>query len=171
MFASSILFLSSYLPLLLMLAFRFEGTVARGTVLLIILVIVILAFVVFEISRSIEGEQCKVERAESLGPEIAGYIPGYLLPFVSVTRPALEDFVLYAIFFSVTWFIYIRSDLIQINPVLYVIGFRVYKVETDRFDGYVISRSAIEKGSIIECREFANSQDVRIDWLGDLQPL
>ena len=61
---------------------------------------------------------------------MAAYLATYLLPFVTLSEPSDRDVVSYLLFLLVAALIYVQSDLLQINPVLYLFRRRVVKVTT-----------------------------------------
>ena len=147
------LFLCSYAPLFLILAIRFTehwlellcgGLFALG---LAGGLAVVLRY------RGVSGRSWTATRVEDRGAEVAGYLASYILPFVVVAEPSWRDLVGYAIFFLVAGTIYIRSGMLQINPTLYLFGWRVLAVSLgDRWTGYALARSSLAPGDSIEVR-------------------
>lgn len=142
------LFLSSYAPLLLILAIRFSrpwlqivcGALALGGFAVALLVI--------RRYRSLVPQEWVVQRVDERGGEVAGYLASYLLPFVSVPEPGWRDLAAYVVFLLVAAVIYIRSSMIQVNPTLYLLGWRLSAVSIgDAWNGYLLSRHAIAAGA------------------------
>jgi hypothetical protein len=135
------LFISSYAILFLILAIRFEqpwlvwtcaGVSVLGTLTLLLFL---------RAARKIAPDPIRIEYVSDRGAEVAGYIASYLLPFVTVAEPSGRDLAAYALFFLVVGIVYVRSDMIQINPLLYVLRYRVAAVRTsDQWTGYLISK-------------------------------
>lgn len=119
------LFLCSYAPLFLILAIRFTThwvEILCGSLFALGLaggLAVVLRY------RGVSGRNWTATRAEDRGTEVAGYLASYILPFVVAPEPGWRDLVGYAIFFIVAATIYIRSGMLQINPTLYLFGWRV----------------------------------------------
>jgi hypothetical protein len=65
---------------------------------------------------------------EDVGDQATTYLVTYLLPFVAIAQPGLREVVGYALFFLVGALIFVRSDMVQVNPTLYVLGWRIVKV-------------------------------------------
>lgn len=98
-----------------------------------------------------EPQDYKVEEVRDSGPEVAGYLATYLLPFVTVADPSLRDLLGYALFLVVSAVVYVRSEMVQINPALYLIGRRVMSVRTGAGKWvYLITRREPEAGTSIE---------------------
>jgi hypothetical protein len=85
------------------------------------------------------GQRRKGEHTVSLaairdrGGDVSGYLATYLLPFISGPPASWQKILVYLAYFVVALIVYIRSDLVLINPTLYVLGWRV--VEGKRSGG------------------------------------
>jgi hypothetical protein len=145
------LFLCSYAPLFAILAIRFRNTwlaLACG------------AFAALGVSagasvlwryRSVTAASLTMRRIEDRGGEVAGYLATYLLPFVTVTEPGWRDVLGYALFLVIIAVVYVRSGLVQINPTLYLFGWRLFAVDIgDGWSGYLLSRRPIGRGEQVE---------------------
>jgi len=85
------------------------------------------------------------------GSEVAGYLATYLLPFLTVAEPNTRDVIAYILFLLVTGLIYVRSEMTQINPTLYLLSRRVVRVTTTAgWSGYVITRTHPEPNQPIK---------------------
>lgn len=137
------LFLGSYTLLFVLLAIRFTTTwleiacwvlaaVGLGNML----------WIVYVVARRTAAEPVRVATVTDAGADIAGYLATYLLPFLTVAEPSGGDVTAYAIFLAVTGLVYVRSEMTQVNPTLYIMGRRVVHITTDRgWDGHVVVRS------------------------------
>jgi hypothetical protein len=145
------LFLGSYVLLFLLLALRFTTTwlvVSCGVLFVVGLADMI--WIVFHVSGKTGPEPVTVRDVSDTGPEVAGYLATYLLPFLTVAEPTGRDVAAYVIFLVVTGLIYVRSEMTQINPTLYILGRKVTKITTSGgWSGYVIARTSIEPGDVI----------------------
>jgi hypothetical protein len=148
-----LLFLCSYAPLFLILAIRFTEhwlEALCGGLFLLGLgggLAVILRY------RAVSGRSWTATRVEDRGAEVAGYLASYILPFVVVPEPGWRDLVGYAIFFVVAATIYIRSGMLQINPTLYLFGWRVFAVSLgESWTGYALARSSLGHGDTVHVR-------------------
>jgi hypothetical protein len=84
------------------------------------------------------------------GSQVAGYLATYLLPLLVVPTPSLDDLVAYSLFLIVAGLVYVRSEMVEINPTLYVLGFRVLRVvSVEGFVGYAIVRSGLRAGDTL----------------------
>jgi hypothetical protein len=135
------LFLSSYAPLFVILAIRFQGTALRAVCAGLALIgFAYLAVVLWVIPRTTQQRAYSVDAVKDASGEVAGYRATYLVPFVTVASPSAADLVGYCIFAVVVLVIFMRSDLAQINPALYLLGRRVASITAGRRTYYLVCR-------------------------------
>jgi hypothetical protein len=137
----TLLFLSSYAPLFAILAIRFEATALRAVCASLAGVgIAYLAVVLWVTPRASQQRTYRLDTVKDASGEVAGYLATYVVPFVTVASPSTADVVGYCIFAVVALVIFVRSDLAQINPALYLLGRRVVSITTGRRNYYVVCR-------------------------------
>ena len=135
------LFLSSYAPLFLILAIRFRGQELKVACAAVALLGVTAGLWVISSERAKAPAAFQVIKVEDRGSEVAGYLASYLLPFVALAEPALPEVLAYAIFLAVAATVYVQSEMIQINPIFYVLGRRVVRVTTEGdWQAYLITK-------------------------------
>lgn len=138
------LFVGSYALLFLLLAIRFTTpwlVVVCGIVALI--GFADMARIVFVVSRRTSSDPVRIARVRDSGAEVSGYLATYLLPFLTVEDPGWRDLTAYAVFIGVLGLVYVRSEMTQINPTLYLFGRRVVHVVTEGgWNGHVVTRAA-----------------------------
>ena len=106
--------------------------------------------IVFVISRRTAGDPVRVAEVEDAGAEVAGYIATYLLPFLTVAEPSPRDLVAYALFLLVIGVVYVRSEMTQINPTLYLLGYTVARVTTDQgWSGHFVTPRRVVVGQAV----------------------
>jgi hypothetical protein len=147
------LFLCSFAPLFLILAVRFTDhwlQAVCGALFLLGLgggLAVVLRY------RGVSGRSWTVTRVEDRGADVAGYLASYILPFVVLPEPSWRDLVGYLIFLIVAATIYIRSGMLQINPTLYLLGWRIFAVSIgETWSGYALARGPLAQGDIVQVR-------------------
>jgi len=102
----------------------------------------------------LEPQPYQVDAVVDRGPEVAGYVATYLLPFLTVAQPSGRDLLAYSAFLIVSGIIYVRSSMLAVNPLLYVLGFRVVSVtNTTGLDAFLICRVRPVVGTIIRAAE------------------
>jgi hypothetical protein len=148
-----LLFLCSFAPLFLILAIRFRSPWLEAVCGGLFLIGLGGGLAVVWRYDRVSGRSWTATRVEDRGAEVAGYVASYILPFVVIPEPGWRDLVGYAIFLVVAATIYIRSGMLQINPTLYLLGWRVFSVAvSDQWSGYAITRHALAPGDTVDVR-------------------
>lgn len=163
------LFLSSFAPLFLLLAIRHWSTPSIAIGLLVIALVfgpVGLALVEW-FGRTVDDTYV-VDRVESRAESLTGYLTGYLFPFL-----VLDFSDIYAVAATVGFglmlaVLYVQGNLLYLNPVLMLRGWRVWTIEAHRLDSaakekrliVIVRNGALERGDHIGTSTFAG--DVRI---------
>lgn len=93
-----------------------------------------------------------VGEVDDQGGNAAGYLATYLLPFIGVSPSTWRDWSGYVIYFVLVATIYIRTDLVLVNPTLYFFNYRV--VSANRYENESGERGNLSNRSrvIIVCR-------------------
>jgi peptidoglycan/LPS O-acetylase OafA/YrhL len=144
------LFISSYVPLFVILAIRFRDLELEVACILAAALGATSLVLLLWKARRIQPDPHRIETVADRGAEVAGYLATYLLPFVTVTEPSARDIAAYVAFLAVVGIVYVQSDMVQINPLLYLFGYRVSAVTTgDGWSGVLISRSQPRRGSAV----------------------
>lgn len=134
------LFLSSYSPLFAILALRFQRPpLVLGCWTLAALGLGAAAWVLAA-ERSKAPGSFEIDKIEDQGPQVVAYLASYLLPFVTLAEPSNQDAVGYTLFLLVLALVYVQSDMLQINPTLYVFRRRVVKITTRKgWQAYLVT--------------------------------
>jgi hypothetical protein len=145
------LFVSSYAPLFLLLALRFDDAVLRLLALGVGVVGVLDALRLIEWQpRRIGSSPYTVSEVRDHGSQVAGYLVSYLLPFLPLADPSGADLVAYALFLCIVGVIFVRSDMAEINPTLYLLGRRVLQIKTSEgWSGFAVVRGLLQPGDIL----------------------
>lgn len=129
------LFLISYAPLWLMLAFRSLQVHGRwhwsqrNWVAVGFLALAVVSYV--DAHRLVNGARGTNPRTlyfdeiDDQGGNAAGYLATYLLPFLGLVPTGWGDWAAYAIYAGVAMIVFVRTDLTLVNPTLYLMGWRV----------------------------------------------
>lgn len=145
------LFLSSYSALFLLLALRFDDRNLRlvSLGLGVIGLFDAVRLVLWQPKR-VGASPYTIAGVSDHGSQVAGYLVSYLLPFLPITDPTMSDIVAYALFLLVVGIIFIRSDMAQINPTLYLLGRRVLQIKTDEgWSGFAVVRGLPQPGDTL----------------------
>ncbi len=124
------LFLSSYAPLFLLVCLRSIGTsevlaVASG----IMFAAGVAGVAVFLVTIRRKTAGCfQLLEIENRDPDVAAYAATYLLPFLTVFSGTWQDLTSLAGFVIILGIVYVRSRLIYVNPLLTMLGYRLWRV-------------------------------------------
>ncbi|WP_141564314.1 hypothetical protein [Mycolicibacterium palauense] len=145
-----LMFLSSYAPLFGMLAIRFEDSQLRilfGVLAFAGLMLLPLILAIYKTSAPADYTICAIDPA---GNGASAYLAGYLLPFLTTSNPTTPDLAAYGLFLVVAYLVHIRTDMIQVNPTLFVFGWRVYAfTDTNGLRGHLVCRTRVLVGDDI----------------------
>jgi hypothetical protein len=168
MLAKPLLFMSSYAPLFALLAIRFEERpLWISFSVLAVLGAAALWLLLRLDSRAAAGPH-DLTAVSDAGGEAAAYLASYLLPFLTVSTPGPRDIAAYVGFLIVAAAVYLRSSLVQVNPLLYLFGYQVLSV-TDSFglQAYLIVKGKVPVGSRILATRFGSEVLVARAMLSD----
>jgi hypothetical protein len=162
MLGKPLLFLSSYAPLFALLAIRFKQPWLWISCALLAGVGVGALWLLLRLdARSAPGPHV-LASADDAGAAAAAYLAGYLLPFLVIPTPTVRDVIAYAGFLVVAAAIHLRSSVVQVNPLLYLFGYRVLSVtDVNGLRAYMITRHTVSAGAQILATRLRD--DVLID--------
>lgn len=122
-----LLFLSAYAPLFAITAIRFDTAGVRiGSAALAVCGVVAFGWVRIRRGR-LASQPRQVVTAEDEGAAVAAYTATYILPFVTVSTPSTADILAYVVFYALLALLHVRTTLVQVNPMLYLAGRRVWR--------------------------------------------
>jgi hypothetical protein len=170
MLGRPLLFLSSYAPLFGLLAIRFTPRWLWISCLVLAVLGVASLYLLLRLDAASSQASHTLVSVRDAGAEAATYLAAYLLPFLTVAEPSVRDILAYAGFLLVAAVINIRSAAVQVNPVLYLLRYRVLSVTwvtdesvTDKksFHAYMITKHSRYEGDKVKVTRF--SDDVLVD--------
>lgn len=156
-----LMFLSSYAPLLLILAIRFEDSWLRLTcvALAVVGIVGLLALMCLHHEPLDQQGRHTLKEVRGAGEGASSYLAGYLLPFVTIGNPSLTDLAAYVGFFVVAYVVTTRTGIIQVNPTLFLLGYRVDSI-TDEHGAqrYMLSRTrdSLTQGVTVRASRMTN---------------
>lgn len=157
MLGKPLLILSSYAPLFVLLAIRFQPRpLWISCVVLAALGAISLCLLLRLDARSSPGPHVLTAVRDS-GGEAASYLAGYLLPFLTVSTPTPRDVIAYIGFLVIAAVIQFHSTVAQVNPLLYLSGYRVLYVTDDKgLNAYLITRKRLNVGETVLATRFGD---------------
>jgi hypothetical protein len=161
-FGRWILFLSSYAPLFVILGIKTadESLPAAWALVLTGLAAGALMLVALAWARRIGSIPLDVASSESASGDVVAYLFTYLIPFVGTRTEGLGDLVAVALLIATVGLVFVRSDLLLINPLLAGAGFYLHNVQTTGGTKYVLltrSESPPTPNSEIRVRRLGNT--------------
>lgn len=148
-----LLFLSSYIPLFMILIFQNMDNkfVALIYILLILISLVVLAVYCDNYVNRIKDTKITIKDIKNNGVENLGYMSGYVIPFVSINTAIVVDgkfniqnTATVLILFSVLGYLYIKSNLYYVNPVLNLF-YDIDTIITSEFGEIILIRDKNDK--------------------------
>lgn len=160
----SLLFLSSFAPLFVLLAIRFSGLHLKAICAILAIIGTSGLLWVLKAAQRKTAEKITPIEIDDKGSDVSGYLATYLLPFLVLPDPSVSDEVAYAVFLIVAGVIYVRSRMLQINPTLYLLSYRVFAIarSDEGFRGYVIGRGEIGPGVPLRAARLRDNLLLRI---------
>jgi len=83
----------------------------------------------------------------------------YIIPFLAIDFTNMVDVSSLTLLFVVLAFLYIKSDMIYVNPILNFIGYNLIEVRTDKNDKLILittEKNKVELGKV-KFRRLTNS--------------
>ena len=157
------LLLGAYFPLAIFLAakYTFASTpkVWLGLVILGLSVIGLLGTIpVFKSIYSLGPTLIKVATVKRAGEKILAYSASYIIPFMGLVAGSKWEIFSLITFLAFTFYVYIRETLVYLNPVLYLVGFRIYEITTEQGNTLtVLSKSRITPNSSVPMVKISES--------------
>jgi len=126
----SLLFLSSYAPATFVVAVRIAFTDLHGAAGLfaVALVLVLAAVLAFRLLATGTRSRVTVLSVEPLREVFTGHLLGYVLPFILIDLDDSSAVAASLAFVAILGLVYVRSNLLYLNPLLALAGFRLYSI-------------------------------------------
>jgi hypothetical protein len=138
------IFLSSYIPLYLILSYKhfdvqppipFVDGIKLPVLTIFWLVLALLSLaaltLVFNVRKSKEAEPRHIKEATNRNDAVTSYLLVYIFPFVVLDLSQSVNWIAFIVFFIVIGIIQVRSNHLYVNPILALIGYNIYDVNTE----------------------------------------
>ncbi|WP_226022487.1 hypothetical protein [Halomicrobium salinisoli] len=157
--------MSSYVPLFLILsielnsyppvvisnkdipAITLQFSISRLSILLLLLSAVLAGFLAFLLFHH-SGHRTQYKRCDHFQQRnelLSSYLLAYVFVFVGLDFYEASDWLIFLIFFGMLAVLHMRSEMLHINPLLGLVGYRVYEVESDDHTLLVITGDDIRE--------------------------
>ncbi|WP_152418736.1 MULTISPECIES: hypothetical protein [Halorubrum] len=180
--AKLILFTSSYAPLLVIVGIKLwsrppvalENITARGYVfeiniswitvatLLSAVILYVFLWYVIQKHRKLKTTGINVNHYRQRNELLSSYLLVYVFAFVSLDASTVQGTAILSFFLAILAVIQLNSEMLHINPLLGLMGYRVYEIESDISTVLVISDVDISK-RLKQPESVSNENQYRID--------
>jgi len=127
----TILFLSSYTFLFIIFIIRnFQNLNLVYFLSALIILSNLIMFIVIKRCCSLADEFIKVKKIENKNSINATYLVTHIIPFLSIDFFKISDIVSLTLLFLVIGFLYIKSDMIYVNPMLNFFHYNLLEIKT-----------------------------------------
>lgn len=116
---------------------------------LVVLILSIMPPVIFLIRMGIsivrKGNQVSLEISEpsQLDDGIVSYVMTYIVPLTSLSFSAsLSEYISNILLFLIIMVLYVRMNLVYLNPVLIILGFNIFKATINGSERYILTRNS-----------------------------
>jgi hypothetical protein len=129
----AVLFLSSFAPLLVVFGLldSFGAGPASYACYALAAASLVVLFISFRSWRSLATSGATVARARPRDSDVIAYVATYIVPFAALGAETWQQRAALLGFFVLVGLLYIRANLFYVNPILAMVGFKLYEVETD----------------------------------------
>lgn len=152
------LFLGSYAPLFVLLALLEWKNKLLGEFMIFSLTINWLAFlfivsaiagiaivlVFLKIAKNLAPSFVTIKKLPGGSQDTVAYLITYLVPFIGFKFTDLNGAVANAIIFLMIGFLYVQSNMVYLNPVLSLMGYKINKVSVDGVEKLMLAKADIK---------------------------
>jgi hypothetical protein len=142
--ARTVLFVSSYAPLLFLFALLESfgsGWTSRLCVIVGAVSIVALGLIWWSLGTQLQPEQDQFQGSHNRDSDVMAYVVSYVVPFAAVTDKGDDSTRLaLAVFAGLIAVLYIRSAVYYVHPLLLLVGIHVYEATRHGVPVVVLTR-------------------------------
>lgn len=145
----TILFLSSYTLLFIILIIRnYTNLYLVYSLTGLILISNLILIIVIKRCKSLGDEFIKVKSINNKNSLNTAYLVTYIIPFLNIDFTSITDTISLILLFIVIGFLYIKSDMIYVNPMLNLFHYDLIEAKTIKDENILLitkDKEAIEK--------------------------
>jgi len=123
------LFLSSYLPLFLILAIKNWFDYRMVLILIVVSMYSLIWVAIIYNSKKGTSESYRVIKAKDKSQESLNYIIPYIISFIGFDLNKWQDWGAFGILLLMLFVVYLNSELLYMNPMLAFFHYRIYRVK------------------------------------------
>lgn len=165
-----VLFTSSFSPLAIIwglnfrnitfLLYKWNISILWPIILIILFSVALLILCLEKNRRNNNPQRIKVVSSENLNNSHIEYLLTYVFAFLPLGN---YSFIAFLIFMIVLLVVYLKSNLLYVNPVLTLLGYNIFKIKDNKDNAYIL---ITRKGAFIN-NEFLNasifSKDILVE--------
>lgn len=161
-----LLFLVSYIPLFIILLIKNnDNDIIVYSILILVFVPLVLIYFMYNSVKNISGDYVKIDKIENVNRISLEYFVAYIIPFLDFKLNEIPDALSLIILLLFMCFIYVKSDLLYLNPILNILGFNVFKIISEKRELMIITKKNI--GELKDSEEIIPlSNDVLLGKIG-----
>ncbi len=152
--ARIVLFLSSYSPLFVILGLRnsFGNDDVSFAFYAIALGSIMFLFLYIRTNADVTPDSIKIKSVSSRDADVMSYIVSYLLPFLDISFKDIPNAISLGILIAVIAIIYIKSNMVYVNPILNLAGYHLFEVESEsgKVSALICKQSYVRAGSSVD---------------------
>lgn len=135
-----LLFFSSYVPLILIFSIRYYKTnryfTISGIVIAIILSIILL--LVIKSTKKLNLTGITLSKISYKSSDLLAYMFSYIFPFLNFNLERYIDMLSLGFFFIMLAIVYINLNIIYINPMLSLFGYKIFEIADEKNNTFVL---------------------------------
>jgi hypothetical protein len=105
--------------------------------------------VYLHLAQKITPTEVTVATYKRRDSDTVSYFVTYLFAFMKVPLDTWDKITAFLIFFLILGFIYVNSNMIHINPMLNIFGYRIYELSQPDGERLLITRQKIKRNDVL----------------------
>jgi len=100
----------------------------------------------------------KVIKVHNCNSDYMAFLATYIMPLIFLNFASDREMVIIFLLLVFIGIMYVKTDMFLSNPTLALLGYKIYKIQTDNenIQGIMISKSEIKDGENISCVRLGN---------------
>lgn len=143
--ARIIMFISSYCPLYILILILHKSKLPKNTTTAIVVLILISIISLFIFLRGKGTKVTVINNLENPDDTVLSYIMTYLIPLINNGDNLKEMYIVNSFLFLLIGYVYIRLNLIYLNPLWAIFGYLIYRNDNREIIITNISRQALRQ--------------------------
>ena len=123
------LFISSYLFLIVALLIIDSSSYILWICLGIVCISI--GTILLSFSKKVNGRSYKIKAIQDKNEQAVAYLMTYIIPFITIGNSETKEILATVLILIIISIIYIKLDLIYINPIMLVLGYYIYEIELE----------------------------------------